>query len=526
MTVAMRQVAVAALRSLVLGWLAAAAIAPGAAEGHRGDGIFTLVQDRRLSNGWYAPDIAMLPDGSVVGVMHARGWRITPAREWLPIPGLGGTGIAATADGGVVVLQGEVTEPFPGAFRPPVGEHRVVRWAPGAGVSVLAGTGTRGFAGDGASAREALLDLRPGRRTSGEEFPTGIVALPDGAVVFADVGNRRIRAIDRAGSISTIAGSDGSLRDPVGLAAMPDGGWLVGEAGWPASIRTVIGRVRRIAPDGDIETQTRLSANDVVVLADGTSILADNYFGQLWRLAPGSRVPVPYLRRASAAKPFDFAARVIGASRLALDPHGGLLAADSDTVTYLPRGETPWTLVALRDTRPASNGLTAVIQATRPGIATLEVVREERVIARVSQAVSAGHTALRAAGPIRPDWYDVRIALQGEDGAVTFDEVPVHGAPRLTTRLARKLLGRHQGFADPGTYELGDCHRFGKRRVDCAVTIDDGTEAGVVSITLARTGVVLRRHYRWSHAGFRRKPRFNELDGVQRLSRRVKGEWE
>jgi hypothetical protein len=153
---------------------------------------------------------------------------------------------------------------------------------------------------------------------------------------------------------------------------MPDGGWLVAEAGWPVSIRTVIGRVRRIAPDGHVATQTRLSANDIAILSDGTSILADNFAGQLWRLAPGSRVPVPYLLKANGAKPFDFAARVISASRLALDPQGGLLAANAGAVTYVPRGNTPWTLVALRDTRPASNGLAAVIEATRPGIATLK----------------------------------------------------------------------------------------------------------------------------------------------------------
>jgi hypothetical protein len=87
-------------------------------------------------------------------------------------------------------------------------------------------------------------------------------------------------------------------------------------------------------------------------------------------------------------------------------------------------------------------------------------------------------------------------------------------------------LGARRGRVPaPGTYELGKCHQLAKRRVDCAVTIDGRTETGVVSITLARTGIVLRRHYRWSDAGFRRRPHFNELYGIQRLSRREKGEW-
>jgi hypothetical protein len=199
---------------------------PGVAGAHRGDGVFTLAEGRWLRGSALPRDVAMLPDGSIVGVVEAGGWRLTPDGRRSSIPGLGGTGVAATADGGVLAMQGAAIEPFPGAFEedpPPIGEHRIVRWTPGVGVSVVAGSGKPGFGGDGGPASEALLNLKPGPFADDwDPPPTGIVARPDGGFVFADTGNGRIRAVDTAGIIRTIAGhSVGTFRDPLGLAATP-----------------------------------------------------------------------------------------------------------------------------------------------------------------------------------------------------------------------------------------------------------------------------------------------------------------
>jgi hypothetical protein len=95
-------------------------------------------------------------------------------------------------------------------------------------------------------------------------------------------------------------------------------------------------------------------------------------------------------------------------------------------------------------------------------------------------------------------------------------------------RLARRLLGRYQGREsdDDVFYRLGrDCRRFGARRVDCVIETDDGRILGVASVTLERSGVVLRRDYRWRRAGFRRHPRFIAWHGVQQLSRDDGGSW-
>ncbi len=63
-------------------------------------------------------------------------------------------------------------------------------------ISTVAGTGVRGFSGDGGPATAAEIN-----------DPFGVVRGPDGAWWFCEYGGQRIRKIDRAGRISTVAGT-------------------------------------------------------------------------------------------------------------------------------------------------------------------------------------------------------------------------------------------------------------------------------------------------------------------------------
>jgi sugar lactone lactonase YvrE len=63
-------------------------------------------------------------------------------------------------------------------------------------ISTIAGTGVCGFSGDGGSATRAKL-----------ASPTGIAVDSAGDIFFADYGNQRVRKIDPAGTITTIAGN-------------------------------------------------------------------------------------------------------------------------------------------------------------------------------------------------------------------------------------------------------------------------------------------------------------------------------
>jgi sugar lactone lactonase YvrE len=115
-------------------------------------------------------------------------------------------------------------------------------------ISLVAGTGTAGFSGDGGPATKARLNV-----------PYGLAMDARGNLYFSDRENNRVRRVDRHGVITTIAGSgvpgfagDGGpataarLNSPVGLAIDAGGNLYVADSG--------NNRVRRVDPHGVITT--------------------------------------------------------------------------------------------------------------------------------------------------------------------------------------------------------------------------------------------------------------------------------
>ena len=115
-------------------------------------------------------------------------------------------------------------------------------------ITTVAGTGNRGFSGDGGSATEARLDS-----------PWGVAVDGAGNLFFADRGNDRIRKVDSAGVITTVAGTgnlgfsgDGGpataarLSSPSGVAVDGVGNLFI--ADWGND------RIRKVDPAGVITT--------------------------------------------------------------------------------------------------------------------------------------------------------------------------------------------------------------------------------------------------------------------------------
>jgi hypothetical protein len=115
-------------------------------------------------------------------------------------------------------------------------------------ISTVAGRGSAGYSGDGGPAVGARL-----------RGPLGVAALPDGSFLIADTGNNVVRRVSSDGRITTVAGfgprgyaGDGGkatsalLWAPYAVAPTPDGGFLVSDTGNH--------RVRKVAPDGTITT--------------------------------------------------------------------------------------------------------------------------------------------------------------------------------------------------------------------------------------------------------------------------------
>jgi sugar lactone lactonase YvrE len=126
--------------------------------------------------------------------------------------------------------------------------NRVRRVSPDGTITRVAGDGTAGGAGDGGLAVAAQLNV-----------PVGVAALPDGGFLVAEYEGQRVRRVSAAGVITRVAGTgtagfsgDGGaataarLNKPVDVSTTPDGGFLIGDS--------LNGRVRKVSADGTIAT--------------------------------------------------------------------------------------------------------------------------------------------------------------------------------------------------------------------------------------------------------------------------------
>jgi len=129
--------------------------------------------------------------------------------------------------------------------------HLVVRIAPNGILTVVAGTGTPGFSGDGGPATRAMLSFTE----SG-----GVASDAAGNLYIADSANRRVRKVTPEGRITTIAGTgaagfsgDGGAATTAALGGYP-GSVAVDGSGNVYFPQRYYHRIRRISPDGTIST--------------------------------------------------------------------------------------------------------------------------------------------------------------------------------------------------------------------------------------------------------------------------------
>jgi len=154
------------------------------------------------------------PDGTATSLDASS----LPAPAWFPrYLAFDAAGNLYVADGAPTGLVGRL---LTGGL---IGGCRIVRMSPAGVQTVVAGTGTCGFSGDGGPAAAAQLDN-----------PNGLAFDSAGNLYVADSNNQRIRRIDRQGTISTVAGTgtpgfsgDGGpginaqLYDPFGIGIAP-----------------------------------------------------------------------------------------------------------------------------------------------------------------------------------------------------------------------------------------------------------------------------------------------------------------
>ena len=122
----------------------------------------------------------------------ATGWRIDTIAGRTDNDGDGGAAVEAR-----LAYPDDVAVDGSGALYIADTEHHRIRRVDASGrITTVAGTGARGFGGDGGPAVAARLN-----------GPTGIAVDSEGALYIADRENQRIRRVDGAGRITTVAGT-------------------------------------------------------------------------------------------------------------------------------------------------------------------------------------------------------------------------------------------------------------------------------------------------------------------------------
>ena len=279
---------------------------------------------------------------------------LAPAQGAVTVPEIttvAGTGTAGYNGDSIVATEAKISSPRAVAATPgggfliaDSGNDRIRRVSPDGTITTVAGSNSAGFSGDGGPATEAQLS-----------FPFGVAATPDGGFLIADSGNDRIRRVSPDGTITTVAGSNSAgfsgdggpateaqLSFPRGVAATPDGGFLIAD--------TANQRIRRVAPDGTITTvagsnsagfsgdggaatEAKLS-NPIGVspTPDGGFLIADRANQRIRRVAPGGTITTVAGTGTAGFNGDSIdatAAQLSGPTAVSPTPDGGFLIADT-----------------------------------------------------------------------------------------------------------------------------------------------------------------------------------------------------
>ncbi len=198
--------------------------------------------------------VALGPDGSlyIADTDHHRIRRVSPNGI---ISTVAGTGTAGFSGDGGLATEAEIFQPqglavdtYGALYIADTVNHRIRRVGPDGIIHTLAGNGDASFSGDGGPATEAPL-----------WYPSGVAVGKNGDVYIADTINNRVRRVNTAGIISTVAGTetggfngDGMLATaanlslPRGLGLGRDGTLYLADEG--------NGRIRHLTGDGLITT--------------------------------------------------------------------------------------------------------------------------------------------------------------------------------------------------------------------------------------------------------------------------------
>ena len=417
---------------------------------------------------------APLADGSflLVADNSLEVWQIYPDGSGQRVAGIGRKG--DSGDGGPALdAQFEsvgrlLALPDGGFLVVDDGRSRVRRVFPDGVIRAFAGNGHRGFSGDGGPATAARLDdIRD------------LTLLPDGSVLIVDTGNLRVRRVAPDGTITTVAGRGGQgptvdgrpaiaahLDFPQAVSALPDGSFVIGD--FP---------LRKVDPAGAIGT------------------LVSN-------------------------RAYDFAGRnAVEISATAALDDGSVLLFTDEGLAMLASQNAERLAVALRDLSVSTRDVGALVDATRPTQATLQVLHGRSVVAQGHYSLAMGRNAIALTGHFKSGAYTVRVIATDAEGRVGADDVTSYLGDVLRVADAKKAEVANVGYGgDSETHYVHGCRRMGPQRVDCQVRFEtfDATHrtsdrcTAIDSLRRARSGILQLTEYACAsrtRGRFRQRPR-------------------
>ncbi|MBZ5579847.1 MAG: putative Ig domain-containing protein [Acidobacteriia bacterium] len=216
--------------------------------------------------------------------------------------------------------------------------QRIRKITPGGIISTVAGSGARGFSGDGGTATSAQFDQ-----------PTGVAVDLAGDLYVLDSINKRVRKVDTSGNINTIAGNglfkfngDGAiatstfLDSPQGVTVDASGNLYISDNGNL--------RVRQVSPAGIVSTlagtgvggfsgdsgpsasaQIGDFTTDLRIDAGGNLLVADDNNGRVRKITPGGVIT----SAVSGINPRSVAADAAGNIYIAQDFNNTVIKVDS-----------------------------------------------------------------------------------------------------------------------------------------------------------------------------------------------------
>jgi DNA-binding beta-propeller fold protein YncE len=172
-----------------------------------------------------------------------------------------------------------------------IGTHQILKLE-NSRLTVIAGTGEGGYAGDGGLAVKAQLFA-----------PHDLLFDAEGNLLIADTQNHRIRRIDRRGVITTVAG-DGtaskiSLNNPQSIALDREGNLLVADTynhvvrriDRGGAMTTFAGTQAGFDGDGGLATKAQMSLPMAVTIGpDGSVYVSDGGNSRIRRIAPDGKI--------------------------------------------------------------------------------------------------------------------------------------------------------------------------------------------------------------------------------------------